>query len=636
MRNLLLLLAALSSVHAASAQLSGVKTIDPAGSGTNNYPTFTAAVQALNAAGVGSSGVVFRVKAGATFTESIPALTASGTAASGIQFVKDGRGANPVLQQVGTSSTDAVMTLDGADYVRLDSLTLRDNPVNTTAAERTEYGVWLKNGASNNLVQGCSIELNRENTNRTYGVYLLDGGNNSNRFLNNSVSNCTGAYYFNGTSTVYDTDNTIGATAGGRAQASQIGLPTTGGPTTTTIVYAVYLRSQQRATVSGLQLTGVQSVGSVYGIYSTGASNSATIEGNTLRDISTSAATTGVVEAIYVNDGAVHTISRNRIDNVRATGSTAFAVGIDITGGTTNNISNNFVNNVQAPNSTAGTAVRALSLRGGSTNNVLHNTVLVEYAATVASNKSGAFYISGANTPAYLANNIFVNRVTGLTPGGGGVGAAFFKSTASLTSLAATSGSNLYYAITPSAEHPIFYGVAATPVAAVTLADYKQLAAPAEQTSVTGNPSFVNAATGDLHLTVAGNCALEGRAVPVSTVLVDIDGDLRSTTTPDIGADEFVGTGAGCITARASAKTRWSAHVYPNPTAGDLTVAVQGASEPMVLEVIDALGRSVYRTEIKSTGVLRHSWCLRGQAAGVYLLRLSNGIETSHHRVVLQ
>ncbi|RAK67925.1 T9SS type A sorting domain-containing protein [Hymenobacter edaphi] len=538
MRHLILLLAACGLSTGALAQLTGTKTIDPAGSGPNNYLTFAAAVQALNAGGVGAGGVTFQVKAGATFTETIPAITASGTTANSIRFSKSGRGANPVLQLVGAGANDAVLTLDGADYVRLDSLTLRENLANTTAAEMTEYGLWLKNGASNNTVQGCSIELSRSNANKSYGVYLLDGNNSANRFYNDAVSNCTSAYYLAGATATYDADNEIGTLPGGRSRVTQIGLSATGGPPTTTIVYAVYLKSQQRVKVFGLELTDVQGPGSVYGLYSTGTSNSADLTDNTLRNVVSNATGTGIVEAIYIDGGTTSNIFRNRLDGVRAGGSTAFAVGIDVTGGSTSNVVNNFVQNVAAPASTAGTAVRALSLRGGTNNNVFHNTVLVEYAATVASNKSGAFFMSGANTPAYLVNNIFVNRVTGL--GTGGIGAAFFKATNTLTTLSAGSGNNLYYAGAPSAEHPIFYGANATaPALAVTLTDFKQLAAPAEQASVTENPPFVSST--DLHLSATTPTQVEsgGQSLVGGTgVGTDIDGEARNVGTPDIGADE--------------------------------------------------------------------------------------------------
>lgn len=525
---------------AAMAQLTGTKTIDPAGAGPHNYATMTAAVQALNAGGVGAGGVTFQVKAGATFTETVPALTVAGTLANPIRFMKSGRGANPVLQTTGTGAADAVLTLDGADYVRLDSLTLRENPANTTAAEMTEYGLWLKNGATNNTVQGCTIELSRSNANKAYGVYLLDGGNNANRFFNDAVTNCTSAYYLSGTTAAYDADNEIGTLPGGRSLVSQIGLPAAGGPPATTIVYAVYLRAQHRVKVSGLELTDVQGPGSVYGLYSTGANNSADLLDNTVRNVVSNAAGTGIVEAIYIDGGVMSNIFRNRVENVRAGGSTAFAVGIDVTGGATANVVNNFVLGVAAPASTAGTAVRALSLRGGTNNNVFHNTVLVEYAATVASNKSGAFFMSGANTPAYLVNNIFVNRVTGLTPGGGGIAAAFFKATNTLTTLSSGSGNNLYYAGTPSAEHPLFFGANATaPALATTLPAFKQLASPAEQASVTENPPFIS--TTDLHISTTTPTQVESGGVSLvggTGVPLDIDGDARNLATPDIGADE--------------------------------------------------------------------------------------------------
>ncbi|RTQ47245.1 T9SS type A sorting domain-containing protein [Hymenobacter gummosus] len=538
MRHLILLLAACGLSSGAMAQLTGTKTIDPAGTGANNYTTFAAAVQALNAGGVGSGGVTFQVRAGATFTETIPAITVSGTTANPIRFSKSGRGANPVLQMVGSGANDALLTLDGADYVRLDSLTLRENPANTAAADMTEFGVWLKNGATNNTVQGCSIELSRSNSNKSYGVYLLDGNNNANRFYNNAVSNCTSAYYLAGATSTYDQDNEIGTLPGGRSLISQIGLPASGGPPTTTIVYALYLKSQQRLRVYGLEVTDVQGPGSVYGLYSTGSSNSVELADNTLRNVVTTAAGTGIVEGIYIDGGTTSTILRNRVDGVRAGGSTAFAVGIDVTGGTTVNVINNFVLNVAAPASTAGTAVRALSLRGGSNNNVFHNTVLVEYAATVATNKSGAFFMSGASTPAYLVNNIFVNRVSGL--GTGGIGAAFFKATNTLTTLSNGSGNNLYYAGTPAPERPIFYGANTTaPAVAVTLTDFKQLASPAEQASVTENPPFVSSS--DLHIRPNVPTQVESGGVSLvggTGVPTDIDGDARNLATPDIGADE--------------------------------------------------------------------------------------------------
>ena len=57
------------------AQLSGSYTIDPNGTGTNNYTSFTSAISALSTSGV-SGPVTFNVKQG-TYTEqvTIPNIT---------------------------------------------------------------------------------------------------------------------------------------------------------------------------------------------------------------------------------------------------------------------------------------------------------------------------------------------------------------------------------------------------------------------------------------------------------------------------------------------------------------------------------------------------------------------------------
>jgi len=54
--------------------------------------------------------------------------------------------------------------------------------------------------------------------------------------------------------------------------------------------------------------------------------------------------------------------------------------------------------------------------------------------------------------------------------------------------------------------------------------------------SVSVNPSYTNANNNDLHVYQAD---LDGRAKPFAGVGIDIDGQVRSSSTPDIGADEF-------------------------------------------------------------------------------------------------
>ncbi|SHM06923.1 T9SS type A sorting domain-containing protein [Hymenobacter psychrotolerans] len=588
MKKLLYALLALGISPAAMAQLTGTRTIDPGGSGAGNYATFGAAVAALNTQGVGAGGVTFLVKSGVTFPELVPAITASGTAANPILFRKDGPLANPKLEGTGTGTTDAAVTLDGADYVTFDGIDVNDAAANTTAAQQLEYGFWLKNGATNNTVQNATIDLNRANTTRAYGINVQDGGNNQNRFLSNTVQDCYYGYNLDATTSSSDDGNQIGQLPGGApSRVLNIGAASGGA---TGIVYGIYLRSQTNAQVSNTEISTLNGASAVYGIYSTGASNSADILDNRVHGL-VGTGSTSAAQAIFVNSGVLHRVGRNRTYDILSSGANGFASGMDINGGTTNYIFNNFVYDVKAPGSTAGTSVRALSFRGGTNNYCYHNTVVLTYTATVPTNKSGAFYISGT-PPVDLRNNIFVNLVAGLPAGGGGVAAAFFKSTAVVTNLAPTTGNNLYYAGTPSAENPIFYGVATTPAVDQTLAQYKLRAAPAEQGSVTENVPFVNPAT-DPHIQPGATTQVEGGGSSLAAsplpVPTDIDGDARTIARPDLGADE------GTFTAvDISGPTIAYQPLGNSATTGNRSLSSVAIQDPSGVDVSAATGPRLY------------------------------------------
>ena len=97
MRNVLLMALALVITSATFGQLTGIKNI-PGSGGANDYATISAAITALNSAGVGSGGVTFNVAASYTETITAPlSVTATGTLANPIVFQKSGSGANPLI-----------------------------------------------------------------------------------------------------------------------------------------------------------------------------------------------------------------------------------------------------------------------------------------------------------------------------------------------------------------------------------------------------------------------------------------------------------------------------------------------------------------------------------------------------------
>ncbi|MBK8382578.1 MAG: hypothetical protein IPL16_11955 [Ignavibacteria bacterium] len=58
--------------------------------------------------------------------------------------------------------------------------------------------------------------------------------------------------------------------------------------------------------------------------------------------------------------------------------------------------------------------------------------------------------------------------------------------------------------------------------------------------SVSGNPQYVSNA--DLHVSLATNSVLNNNGGTGTGITTDFDGQSRSVTVPDIGADEFQGT----------------------------------------------------------------------------------------------
>ena len=636
MKQLQTLLAAsllLAAAPGAQAQLVGTKTIDPAGSGPNNYPTFAAAVTALNAAGTTSPGVTFGVAGGAVFDETVPAITASGSATAPITFQKTGSGASPKIQGTGTGAADAALTLDGADYVRFIGIDVEDKAANTTAAQQLEYGYLLQNGATNNEFLNGTVTLNRANTNRTNGVAMLNGGNNANHFYSLTVQNCAYGYDLEGTATLPDDGTEIGPFPGPGintlpSRVLSIGVPPTGTPGGIAFaVYGIYLSRQTTARVFNVDVNGVTGTGGTYGIYSTGTVNSVDVTDCRVHGLSGSSST-GIVMGLYVASGATHRFLRNRSYDIEALGTSGFAAGFDITGGTTNYLANNMVYDVRAAASGAGTSVRAFSFRGGN-NYAYHNTVVISYTATNPANKSGALFMSGSPT-VDLRNNIFVNLVSGLASGGGGIGAAFFKNNTITTSVGAGSNNNIYYAGPPSTEKLIFYGAAVGTTAAAidqTLAQYQTRFATVEQASLTELPPFVNA-TSNPHLLAGqptraegGGTSLVATLLPVPT---DVDGDTRNAARPDIGADEGSFTP---LATRAGVLTDLLAQLAPNPAGRGHAPALYltGPARLLALTVTDALGRAVLPAQTVRHAAGTEVLPLDRAAAlapGIYVLRL--------------
>src|SRR5688572_5782392 len=173
--------------------LTGVYTINAAtATGGTNYQSYTAAIQALSNSGV-SGAVTFNVAPNSgPYTGKLEILGITGASATNtIRFNGNG---NVVTATVSTD--EAVIRLDGAKYIRLDSLTINVTPAATTTGG---IGIQLVNAADYNVVNRTTINLPLTSTNSSLVGILASStmtarGNHTNNsvFSNNAIN---GGYY---------------------------------------------------------------------------------------------------------------------------------------------------------------------------------------------------------------------------------------------------------------------------------------------------------------------------------------------------------------------------------------------------------------------------------------------------------
>jgi hypothetical protein len=273
----------------------------------------------------------------------------------------------------------------------------------------------------------------------------------------------------------------------------------------------------------------------------------------------------------------------------------------------------------------------------GSTTRVLYNSVSMSGTLTGGSSPSFALAVGTAST-LEIRNNVLANtqsngsnsvalgfayagtagNYTGLTSTNNaflvGTGATFFMGqTATLSSTSTTTRLTLAALNTETGQDR---PTTATVPAGTSL-------------TLTASP-FVSLT--DLHALTSSTAAaaLNAAALPITGITVDFDNETRSTTTPDIGADEFVSV-VSSSTKGNIAGARIS--VYPNPTLnGRATLELTGFRTATQLTVFDALGHVVSSQLLPvANGAASHTLDLSNVAKGVYLLRLTNtdGVQTT-------
>ncbi len=224
----------------------------------------------------------------------------------------------------------------------------------------------------------------------------------------------------------------------------------------------------------------------------------AIIEDNTFNTNSTY---TGY-SAIYLDRSLrPHSIRRNQILDTPGTG--IFLLDCTAQAGVHGIIANNFIHS----NDSAG-----ISVVNGDYQDIIFNSILM----TGTTNTFSALFMRGSGVGKKVVNNILANS---------GGGYAYVVSDSAVFGILSSNYNNLYTTGSNVGEY--------NGINQATLANWKT-ASQRDTNSLAVNPNF--ATTSDLHVTAI---AMDDRGTPIAAITTDIDGQTRSTLTPDIGADEY-------------------------------------------------------------------------------------------------
>lgn len=307
------------------------------------------------------------------------------------------------------------------------------------------------------------------------------------------------------------------------------------------------------STASGNVINNITGGGTVIGI-SLLANTNTTLTGNLVHTLTGTGGfpVTGISMSGTSNNPNDVKVVKNKIYNLVNSNAAGFVNGITCafigTAAVTNAtvlIANNLIGDLKAPNANNDVTdvIRGINITATAVTsniNVFFNTVYINATSTGSHfGTSGVFHANNAtSTTATLemGNNIIVNTSTA---NGLGQTVAYKRSASGFGNYAEASNFNIFYAGTPSATNLIYYdGTSAS-----TLADYKVAAGVRETFSKTENVPFTSTNGADnsfLHINTSVATQAQNGGTPIIGITDDFDGDVRSTTTPDIGADEFV------------------------------------------------------------------------------------------------
>lgn len=592
--------------------LTGNKTIGSGG----DYSTLAAAISDLNTKGV-SGTLTFLINSDLTETgiHEITTTSLNGTnkliikpAAGKTPVVTfgslttSGNGGNACLAVSGAASNVGNITIDGSNT---DGGTTRDMTFIINDGTAGRYVIRL-NGETDNVaiknlkIQTTAMMATTSNGTRTYGIYSVASSTAAADNLN--ITNCqigspTASFYYG----IYKPDG--GTVPYGNALT-----------VANNIVYAQH---------KGLSIWGTDGTSNIN-------NNSVSIIGHP-----TGAYVQNSINGIYVESwkGTLN-VFNNKIVTLKAKALTQtaakplygilvyYATGTGVTGQTAN-VYNNFVSDFSYtgdastlttyPSEIDGIAVDATD----QTVNVYHNTVYLNGENITANPTAGIRVYDDAGLSANIKNNIVVNAVNN------DISYAIYADPIVNGCLKSSDYNDLLVAGT-YANLAYYNGVKQKTFAAWKTASGK------DANSINTHPASPFGGAGqltsvtDLHWTSKPNVSFAG--TPIALVAKDIDGDVRSTTKPYMGADEGAPLTGVINQNSVNAENFILYQNYPNPFNPSTTIKYSLPSESRVeLIITNLLGQVVEKlvSGIKSLGVHEVKFEAGNLPSGIYFYSIN-------------
>lgn len=323
----------------------------------------------------------------------------------------------------------------------------------------------------------------------------------------------------------------------------------------------------------------------------------------------------------YCDYGCV--IRNNVIHNIDSRNARDGGFGIEVSGDISNPGNNTWVyNNMVYDIRSSSNRIAGIQLWYTNSTKLYYNSVYLSGTGTGNTNGSAALYISHSSSNVFAKNNLFVN-IRNESPYC--ASAIYDYSFDNLTS----DFNDLYYM--PNQNNCLVK---------VGGSDYHNLGewqvTGRDLESVSEQPYIIPP-----HLHIAENIPtlLEAHGTPIIGLGSDFDGQLRSQTTPDIGADEFNGILVGVDDEEETLPTEFALEQnYPNPFNPGTTFRYSIPTQSKVMiKVYDILGNEIATLidEEKSVGTYELTWNAVDLSSGVYFYQLRAGEFISIKKMIL-